>query len=67
MILSGDPQGLVLGLILFNVFTNDLGAKRSVLMKFAEDANLGSIVSTEDQNTMQEGLHDLGGFRQKPG
>lgn len=48
-VINGVPQGLVL----FNIFINDLGSEsRSALMKFADDIKLGSIVNTEEDWNM---------------
>ena len=65
-VLSGVPQGSVLGPILFLIFINDLDAASSVIQvmkKFADDTKLGHTVSSEaERGELQGALDNLGNW-----
>jgi hypothetical protein len=71
LVLSGVPQGSVLGPLLFLLFISDIdleAAEVSIMSKFADDTKLGqSITSDEDRSLLQSALDKLTGWATKWG
>ena len=61
-VLSGVPQGSVLGPLLFIIFINDLDldAARAAIVKFADDTKVAQPISSkEDRMALQTALDGL--------
>ena len=65
--ISGVPQGSVIGPLLFLIYINDLGENLSSSLRlFADDAVIYRLVkSSEDQNQLQNDLYKISAWCNK--
>ena len=63
-VMSAIPQGLVLGLVLFNIFVGNMDSGiKCTLSRFAENSKLsGSVDTLEGRDTIQRDLNRLEGW-----
>ena len=71
LVLSGVPQGSILGPLLFLIFINcldDTANLITILRKFADDSKVGQVIrSDEDRNKLQDCLNSLFDWTQQMG